>query len=434
MKRVSEDSVQDKSETQTFSSGKRARFFSSSSSTTSETMLSEPTSDVDTSVYPHWPDFAVADLMFNCIRNSKDTIGRDKLVKQINSNSMAQLNNQCNNKIENWPIQLDLQQRMETENTDKTAELDKAIKDAEDNLGVTEIRSAIMAKIQFLCKIGDFTNAISLIEESSPKKALSTLNSKLDLKFYHIRCLLFDLKNVRELCRVTTEAKKILENSGSADWDRKNRLKVYEGLVSFHAKRDFASAIKLFLEVLPTYNCYEILDHKTFITYTVLFGMISLQRPQLRDQIVKNSEIRQVLFNEPDVREFLNSLFECRYMQFFRSLSQIEERLKQSRLWFPHFRYYVSELKIIAYNQHLESYNSLSLQSMADSFGISAEMIDQDLSRLISTGRINCKIDKVNGHINDLRPDEKNIQYQELLKKGDLLLTRIQKLSRVISL
>lgn len=33
-----------------------------------------------------------------------------------------------------------------------------------------------------------------------------------------------------------------------------------------------------------------------------------------------------------------------------------------------------------------------------------------------------------------LRPDSKNWQYQETIKKGDLLLNRVQKLSRVINM
>jgi 26S proteasome regulatory subunit N7 len=42
-------------------------------------------------------------------------------------------------------------------------------------------------------------------------------------------------------------------------------------------------------------------------------------------------------------------------------------------------------------------------------------------------------IDKVGGIIETNRPDGKNAQYQQVIKQGDLLLTRIQKLGRVIS-
>ena len=56
-----------------------------------------------------------------------------------------------------------------------------------------------------------------------------------------------------------------------------------------------------------------------------------------------------------------------------------------------------------------------------------------DLSVFISSGRINAVIDKVNGVVETNRPDAKNAQYQASIKNGDLLLNRIQKLSRVIN-
>jgi 26S proteasome regulatory subunit N7 len=52
---------------------------------------------------------------------------------------------------------------------------------------------------------------------------------------------------------------------------------------------------------------------------------------------------------------------------------------------------------------------------------------------LIASGRLNAVIDKVGGIIETNRPDAKNAQYQDAIKQGDLLLNRIQKLSRVIN-
>lgn len=57
----------------------------------------------------------------------------------------------------------------------------------------------------------------------------------------------------------------------------------------------------------------------------------------------------------------------------------------------------------------------------------------RELSRFVAANRVNCLIDKVGGIIETTRPDTRNAQYMETLKQGDLLLTRIQKLSRVIN-
>ena len=55
----------------------------------------------------------------------------------------------------------------------------------------------------------------------------------------------------------------------------------------------------------------------------------------------------------------------------------VEKMLKQDRLLAPHFRYYVREMRILAYTQLLESYRSLTLQYMADAFGVTTDFIDR---------------------------------------------------------
>jgi 26S proteasome regulatory subunit N7 len=77
-------------------------------------------------------------------------------------------------------------------------------------------------------------------------------------------------------------------------------------------------------------------------------------------------------------------------------------------------------------------FDSVTMDSMSKSFGVSIDFLDGELSRFISAGRLNAKIDKVSGVIETNRPDAKNTQYQEAIKKGDQLLNRIQKLARII--
>lgn len=58
----------------------------------------------------------------------------------------------------------------------------------------------------------------------------------------------------------------------------------------------------------------------------------------------------------------------------------------------------------------------------------------RELSRFIAAGRLHCKVDRVGGVVETNRPDSKNWQYQAMVKQGDLLLNRVQKLSRVINI
>ena len=79
---------------------------------------------------------------------------------------------------------------------------------------------------------------------------------------------------------------RLIEEGG--DWDRRNRLKVYQGLYSI-AIRDFKTAAVLFLETVSTFTSYELMDYETFVTYTVYVSMLALDRPQLRDKVGSQS-------------------------------------------------------------------------------------------------------------------------------------------------
>lgn len=59
-----------------------------------------------------------------------------------------------------------------------------------------------------------------------------------------------------------------------------------------------------------------------------------------------------------------------------------------------------------------------------------------DLANFIAAGRIACTIDRVtgNGIIETNRPDDKNKQYQDVVRQGDQLITKLQKYGQAVRL
>lgn len=328
----------------------------------------------------------------------------------------------------NWPLDKTLLATMKEKNEARLKELDATIEDAEKNLGEMEVREANLAKAEYYSFIGDKENALAAFRKTYDKTV--SIGHRLDLIFHLIRIGLFYMDHPLVSANIE-KAKALIEEGG--DWDRRNRLRVYQGIYCL-AIRDFKQAANLFLETVSTFTCYELTEYATFVTYTVLCSMISLPRVELRNKVVKGSEILEVLHGNSDIHSFLFSLYECRYAEFFRKLAWVENFMKADRLFAPHYRYYVREMRILAYNQLLESYRSLTLQYMAETFGVTVGFVDQELARFIAAGRLHCKIDKVNGIVETNRPDSKNYQYQACIKQGDILLNRIQKLSRVINI
>jgi len=291
-----------------------------------------------------------------------------------------------------------------------------------------EIRESNLNKADYLTKIGEKDKAVNAYRITTEKTV--ALGQKLDIVFTLIRIGFF-YKDNDLILRNIEKAKSLVESGG--DWDRRNRLKVYEAVYCMSI-RDFKKACTLFLETLSTFTSYELFNYDTFIFYTVLLGVLTLDRVSLKSKVITAPEVLQAIFNTPSLNEYLNSLYNCNYSQFFVSLANLSDKIKTDMYLAPHLRFYSREVRIVAYSQLLESYRSVQIRNMAHAFGVSTEFLDSELSRFIASGRLHCKIDKVGGIVETNRPDAKNAQYQATIKQGDLLLNRIQKLSRVINL
>merc|ERR1712007_238669 len=99
-----------------------------------------------------------------------------------------------------------------------------------------------------------------------------------------------------------------------------------------------------------------------------------------------------------------------------------------------HTRYFMRIMRFNAYQQFLTSYRSVTIQAMATEFGVSPSFIDTELSSFISSGKLSCKIDKVGGVVESNEADARNQVYIEIIKQGDLLLNRMQKLAGAIDM
>nr|GMC58408.1 26S proteasome non-ATPase regulatory subunit 6 homolog [Ipomoea batatas] len=316
------------------------------------------------------------------------------------------------------------------------------IADAEENLGESEVREAHLAKSLFFIRIGDKDKALEQLKVTESKTV--AVGQKMDLVFYTLQMGFFDM-DFDLISKSIDRAKNLFEEGG--DWERKNRLKVYEGLFCM-STRNFKRAANLFLDSISTFTTYELFPYDTFIFYTVLTSIITLDRVSLKQKVVDAPEILTVIGKIPYLSEFLNSLYDCQYKAFFSAFGQkeqyvswlddkgtgITEHIKLDRYLHPHFRYYMREVRTVVYSQFLESYKSVTIEAMAKAFGVSEDFIDTELSRFIAAGKLHCKIDKVAGVLETNRPDAKNALYQATIKQGDFLLNRIQKLSRVIDL
>jgi hypothetical protein len=221
------------------------------------------------------------------------------------------------------------------------------------------------------------------------------------------------------------EARALNEKGG--DWDRRNRLKVYEAVVCLvmrgeahemnplpaldapppdaprracHVSRhaDFKRASELLLDSVATFTAVEIFDYPSLVLYTVLTGLKELERPALKKRVVDSPDVLSALSEaHPHLPELLHALYEGRYAAYMSALVGVYPALQADRYLAPHASFYLREMRLAGYRQYLESYKSVTLAGMAAAFGVAPGFLDGELSRFISTGRLNAKIDAVDG-------------------------------------
>ena len=227
-------------------------------------------------------------------------------------------------------------------------------------------------------------------------------------------------------------AKTLVESGG--DWDRRNRLKAYQGL-HLLTTRSYNLAAPLLLDSLSTFTSYELCSYSSLVVYSVLAGSISLKRVDFKTKVYDAPEIRAILGDGEEKLSALSgataaragagdeemkdassatptpaptavnltalgssttpqeveapvdftplaglvrSLYVGNYQAFFLALAAVEENfLSQDRYLYEHRGWFVREMRLRGYQQLLQSYRVVGLGSMANDFGISVDFLDR---------------------------------------------------------
>lgn len=228
-------------------------------------------------------------------------------------------------------------------------------------------------------------------------------------------------------------AKALVESGG--DWDRRNRLKAYQGL-HLLTMRSYNLAAPLLLDSLSTFTSYELCTYSSLVVYSVLAGSVSLKRVDFKSKVVDAPEIKAILGDGEDklaaltgatsaglgagdgemtdtstatprsaptavnlttlgsatenhveaetpidftpLASLVRSLYVGNYQAFFLALAAVEENfLCLDRYLYEHKEWFVREMRLRGYQQLLQSYRVVGLKSMAKDFGVSVGFLDR---------------------------------------------------------
>ena len=140
---------------------------------------------------------------------------------------------------------------------EEIAKFDTKIADAKTREGDSEVRDAVLEKAQFLKdEAQDYPLAETVFREAytlsgGPSRKIEVLFEILIMNIEK-----FDIDAVKK--DITTCLQLVEEG---ADWDKKNKLKVFEGTYCMIVC-DFKKASDLFLSCVASFTCVELMDYK----------------------------------------------------------------------------------------------------------------------------------------------------------------------------
>lgn len=156
-----------------------------------------------------------------------------------------------------------------------------------ENAGDTEVLETMFEKAVILSTAGDWSAALTAYDDILASKKKITSNKKIDAMCDKTRISLFLLDNTN-CASLIEETKKLNETGG--DWDRRNRLKIYEALYLI-SNRDVRKAAPLLLDCIETFTCVELCTYSAFMFYAVLCNIMTLSRTDLFKKVIKNPQV-----------------------------------------------------------------------------------------------------------------------------------------------
>lgn len=109
-------------------------------------------------------------------------------------------------------------------------------------------------------------------------------------------------------------------NDQGGDWDRRNRLKVYDAVLQM-SQRNVRTAANLLLDCVATFSCVEVFSYEQFMFYVIITNIMTLPRATLKKKVIQSPQVLSMVRKLPHMPQLLNSIYDCEYASFFRAVS-----------------------------------------------------------------------------------------------------------------
>jgi 26S proteasome regulatory subunit N7 len=221
---------------------------------------------------------------------------------------------------------------------------DDKIEDAKQTAGDVEVRDFLLDKALFLKNdVKDYPEAETILRLAYDKSGGAS--KKMEILF-EILLMNIEKQDIDEIKKDVNKCKQLVEDG--ADWDKKNKLKIFEGVYCMMI-RDLKTAASLFLNSTATFTCTELMDYKTFVFYAVITAMVTQDRKTIRKEVVHSPDVLAVIREIPNLRTFLEAFYNCEYKVFFEQFVEIIDAVSKDVYLGCHANYFIKEMRLVAY-------------------------------------------------------------------------------------
>lgn len=301
-------------------------------------------------------------------------------------------------------LQQDLSKKLQELNSKKSPENES--ENFAIDLQISELYAQVLDKQNFI-------STSKLIQERNPSSSL-----KMDIILCKIRIAI--LTNDKKLLKESYEDGISVVEHG-CDWDRRNKFKVYQGLVEM-LRKNYYDAGKYFIDSLATFESKELMSYEKCVFYGIFNSLLSFKRIELKE-VINNSHVLEAYKTNENGIKLIEAVYGCE--NFMDYLLGVCEMINDDIFLNQTVDFFVREIKLRIYKQLLESYKSLSIELFCNVLGVSSDYVEKDLCDFIIERRIDCVIDRIDGVVYVKEREE--TEGVQLVEKGEILMRTIKK-------
>jgi len=216
------------------------------------------------------------------------------------------------------------------------------------------------------------------------------------------------------------------KNKEGTDELSKSKFNCAQALADMSAKRYDAAAVKFLQIKFDTFDFSVVLSNANVALYGGLCALASLDRSELKAQVLQSSNFKQFLELEPAIREIITAYYEFRFLDALKSLEQVKPTLQLDIFVAGHVDDMYDKIRQKFLQQYMKPFDRANLSKMATSFGKSLSSIEKDVADLIAADLIQARIDHKEGVIIATKENKRREAIRESIKTQETFIWKSQ--------